>query len=181
MRVKDTKANATGRSSGKVAGRKGRINRPPKGEPWVWFTRDFVASPSWRLQSINCRRLIDALLLDHIAHAGTENGNLMATYDQLVGFGAGRRHIRRAIEEAEYLGLIRYSRGGRWAGTNQPARFRLTFYADKDGTPPTNEWKSRAEEEIKNWKSKRAEQAEAGRSYRQKQNAGSLSCTTVVH
>lgn len=181
MRVKDTKADATGRSTGKVAGRQGRINRPPKGEAFVWLNRDLLASASWRLQSINCRRLIDALLLDHMAHAGTENGNLMATYDQLVEFGAGRRHIRRAIEEAEYLGLIRYSPGGRWAGTNQPSRFRLTFYADKDGTPPTNEWKSRTEEEIKNWKSKRAELAEARRSYSRKQNAGSLSCTTVVH
>ena len=34
--------------------------------------------------SINTRRLIDFLLLDHMANAGRENGNLMAIHDDIV-------------------------------------------------------------------------------------------------
>ena len=150
------KPNATGRSSGKLTGRQGELRRPPDGESWAWLTRELVASPTWRLRSINCIRLIDFLLVEHMNHAARENGHLKAPYNQLVGWGLVRSEIRRAIEEAEFLGLIRYERGGRWAGTNQPSRFLLTFYADKEENPATNEWKGKTEEAIAVWKRDRA-------------------------
>ena len=115
------KPNATGRSSGKRTGRAARAHRPPKDEPWVWLTRELVSSPAWRSRSINCARLIDFLMVEHKNHAGTENGNLMATYDQLVPWGLTRSEIRAAIDEAEFLGLVRFERGGRWAETNKPS------------------------------------------------------------
>src|SRR6516162_7461818 len=107
----------TGRSSGIRTGREGKAHRPPKGEPWVWLTREFLESDAWRNRSINCVRLLDRLMIEHMNHAGTENGNLAAPYDQLVAHGLTRSEIRAAIEEAEFLGLLRYQRGGRWAGT----------------------------------------------------------------
>ena len=149
------KPDATGRSSGKWTGRAGKTHRPPKGEPWVWTTRELLASPAWRHQSTNTARLIDFLLIEHMNHAGAENGRLKATHEQLRVYGLGANSIRDAIEEAEFLGLIRFKRGGRWAGSNQPSHFRLTIQPDRDGNPPTNEWKRRSEEQIQEWEEDR--------------------------
>ena len=116
---------------------------PPEGEPFVCLTRELISSDAWRSQSINCRRLIEALLVDQMNHAGTENGNLISTYDQMVEQGASRRLIKSAIDEAEFLGLIRCEHGGLCAEVNQPSLYRLTFFCDRDGNPVTNEWKKR--------------------------------------
>lgn len=132
------KPNATGRSSGKLTGRDAKLMRPPEGEPFVWLTRELVASDAWQARSRHCARLIDFLLIEHMNHAATENGNLKATYEQLVQFGFSRRKIVGAIEEAERLGLVRCQRGGK----RRPSTYRLTFYSDRDRSPPTNEWKN---------------------------------------
>ena len=132
------KPNATGRSSGKLTGRGATLMRPPDGEPFVWLTRELLTSDAWKGLSVNGRRLIDFLLIEHMNHAATENGNLLATYKQLVRYGFSRRKIGDAIEEAEELGLIRCQRG--WK--RRPSTYRLTFYSDRDRSPPTNEWKT---------------------------------------
>jgi hypothetical protein len=134
--------DAKGRSSGTFAGRDRKTYAPPKGEPWVWQTSELLSSAAWRAIF---------LMVEHRAHAALENGNLAATYDQLVEWGIGRRFIRQATEEAEFLGLVRTERGGRWAGTNAPSSYRLTFYASAGGTPPTNEWKGKTPEAIAEW------------------------------
>ncbi len=85
------KPDATGRSSGKRTGRAGKAHRPPKSEPWVWLTRELLASATWRAMSANTARLIDFLLVEHMNHAGTENGNLKATHEQLRAYGLTRR------------------------------------------------------------------------------------------
>lgn len=144
------RANATGRSSGRRNGRAGKAHRPPKGEPWVWFTRGLLCSPSWRARSVNTVRLLDFLMIEHMNHAGTMNGSLMATHEQLRSFGLSANAIRPAIEEAEFLGLLRFTRGGRWAGSNQPSVFRLTFLP-AENRAPTNEWTQRTEEQIRDW------------------------------
>ncbi len=131
------KPDATGRSSGKLTGRDAKLMRPPEGQPFVWLTRELVGSDAWQARSRQCARLIDFLLIEHMNHAGTENSNLLATYKQLVQFGFSRRKIGDAIEEAEKLGLIRCQRG--WK--RRPSTYRLTFYPDRDRSPPTNEWK----------------------------------------
>ena len=131
------KPNATGRSSGKLTGRDAKLMRPPEGEPFIWLTHELLSSDAWKGLSVNGRRLIDFLLIEHMNHAGTSNGNLMATFKQLVQFGFSRRKIGDAIEEAEKLGLIRCKRG--WK--RRPSTYRLTFYPDRDRSPPTNEWK----------------------------------------
>jgi len=174
------KPNAKGRSSGIVTGREGKARRPPKNEPWVWLTRDLIESPSWCLRSINTVRFIDFLLVDHMNHGGNENGALMATYDQLVIWGLTRSEIRYAIDEAEFLGLLQCGRGGRWAGTNQPSIFRLTFLHDRENYPPTNEWKHKSEEAIREWKNDQADRRKARKEWRKKQKSSSTSRTTVV-
>ncbi len=113
-------------------------------------------------------------------HAGTENGNLKATYDQLAAWGLTRSEICAAIDEAGFLGLVRFERGGRWAGTNQPSTYRLTFHADREGNPPTNDWKGKTAEAIAAWKQDRAQRNRTRRARRQKQIPSATSRTTVV-
>ena len=147
------KPNATGRSSGKLSSRAGKLRRPPKGEAWAWITRDMLASPSMRALSLTGRRLLDFLLIENMNHAGTENGALMATKDQLMAFGLSRRLIADAIRENVFLGLVRVERGRLTrGGVKAPNLIRLTFYADKDGSPATNEWKGATDEAIAVWK-----------------------------
>ncbi len=148
------KPDATGRSSGKLSSRAKKLRAPPKDEPWCWLTRELLASPAWRALSVNARRLMDFLLVEDMNHAGTENGNLCATYDQLTVWGISRRKILDAIQETERLGFTAVQHGGRWQGTNQPSKFRLTFYADKEGAPPTNNWKTVTEENIDKWRNR---------------------------
>ncbi len=155
------KPNATGRSSGIYNGRLARLHGPPRGEPWTWLTQRMLASDSLRGLSINAWRVLTFLLHEHCAHAGQENGHLAAPYDQLVRWGVTRSECRRAIHELETAGLIRCVRGGRWAGTNQPSRFRLTFYSDRDHQPATNEWRTAKREEMAAAKKDAHEQARA--------------------
>jgi hypothetical protein len=135
------KPDATGRSSGKLNGRSGRNARPPAGEPWAWLTAELLASDAWRSLSINARRVIDFLLVEHCGHAGRENGRLKATHDQLYAFGVTNGAIRKAIDECCSKGLLVCVKGGRWGCCNVPSLYRLTFYADADANPATDDWK----------------------------------------
>ena len=129
--------------------------RPPKGEAWVWETKELLESPAWRATGINARRLIDFLRIEHMSHAGTENGRLLATYDQLVKYGLPRSEIHGAIGDLVTLGHIHVDPGGSWAGTNEPSRYRLTMYSDANGNPATNDWKGITDEHVKAWKKRR--------------------------
>lgn len=174
------KANATGRSSSKWIAKEKETFGPPKGEPWVWEPAAMKCSPAWKAMGINTRRLIDFLEVEHRNHAGRENGNLMATYDQLVDFGLTRSEVNKAIDEAEFIGLIRCKRGGRWAGTNQPSIYHLTFYADKNGSPATNAWKGKTKEAIDVWKQDRAKLKRVRKARKKNLVLGTTSRTTVV-
>lgn len=147
------KPDRTGRSSGVINGRRGRNQKPPPGEPWVWLTRELLCSPAWCAQSINCRRLMDFLLVEHMNHAGQANGQLMATYDQLAKFGLTRSQISSAILEAENLGLCRTVHGGKWAGSNQPSRYTLNFYWTPADLIPENNWRRVTAQKIEAFRS----------------------------
>jgi hypothetical protein len=129
--------------------KKQNINGPPAGEAWCWNTREMLLSPAFREASINCRRLISALEVENMNHAGNENGNLVMPYNQLERWWHIRRRlIRRTINEAKERGLIEQHRSG-WVlsyAKSDPNRFRLTFRPTSEGNPsqwkaPTNEWR----------------------------------------
>jgi hypothetical protein len=117
-------------------GRRGKLQKPPPGEPFIWLTRELLASDAWQPLSINARRFMDFLLIEHMNHAGTENGRLKATYAQLEAFGLSSRLIASAIEEAEKVGLIECHRGGMRVATT----YTLTWFATDIYTPPSNKW-----------------------------------------
>jgi hypothetical protein len=174
------KPNATGRSSGKWTSKDKKKWGAPRDESWCWLTSELLCSLAWRAMGVNTRGLIDFLLVEHMNHAGRENGKLMATYDQLQDFGLTRSELSTAVSEAEYLGLIKVSRGGRYHGSNQPSIYRLTFYADHNGNPPTNDWKGKTEEGIAKWKKARSNEKARTKERRKKTKHTPNSRTTVV-
>lgn len=177
MEIKHRKPNATGRSTNHATSKIKNALKPET--PFSWHNREFLVSDAWRSRSLNLCKLLDFLEVDHLNHAQRENGNLIATYDQLVDYGLTRSQIRPAIEEGEFLGLLKCERGGRWADKNIPSKFRLTYYPDSDMNPATNEWKGKTFEAIKEWRKDRAFRQRAARN-RKKQISGSTLRTTVV-
>jgi len=138
--------DATGRSiKGWKTSRQGRRNRPPEGASWIWLTQEMMESPAWRALRFAPRKIVDRLIIEHLAHGGTENGNLITTYSNFQQFGLRRRpSIAPAIIEAETLGFIDViERGGSaYAEFRNPSRYALAWLDYKNGTPPTNRWKA---------------------------------------
>src|SRR5208282_4275511 len=138
------KPDATGRSSGRPYRRERKLLYPPPGESWVWLTLDLLASEAWNGMTINCRRFVDFLLIEHRNHAGRANGRLCATYDQLEQAGIQRERILNAIEEAIERGLIeRTVKGGLFGSPvkRTASRYRLTWYGCiEPEREATNEW-----------------------------------------
>jgi hypothetical protein len=119
-------------------------NRPPPSEPWVWFSRVFLESEAWRTAPINTRRFVERVMIEHMHHAGTENGNLIVTFKQLAEFGIHGRHRHKAVEDAINRGLIdRPVKGKASAGQNRhPSRYALGWLPWHDGSAARNRWKS---------------------------------------
>src|SRR3954468_6475690 len=84
---------------------------PPKGQPWVWHTAEMRASLAWRGRPIKLIRLMERLEMEHMAHAGKENGRLKVSYGQFVEWGIPRRFISPAIKEGVRLGFLEVEQG----------------------------------------------------------------------
>jgi hypothetical protein len=116
------------------------MNCKVKGEAFVKLPRNLLESAAWRSLSINARRLIDFLLIEHLRHGGRENGRLLAPRRQLERFGIASHLVSTAIEETERVGLVDCKRGvGRC-----PNIYGLTWLSRGDD-PPTNRWRHHEE------------------------------------
>jgi len=138
------RANATGRSvRGQTDKRRERRNRPPKGEPFIWLTREILESAAWRAAPLATRRFVDAVAIALMDTGGAKNGRLVVTYDQLERYGLRRCSIADAIDAAEVLGLVHVTeRGGRaFADVRKPSLYALGWLDLCDGTPVANQWK----------------------------------------
>jgi hypothetical protein len=119
---------------------------PPKGQGWVWLSRELVDSDAFRSLSINALRFIRFLLSEHMRKGGQENGNLKAPYGQLAYFGGiTRRLITGAICEVERVGLVDCKRGGKRVAT----AYMLTWLPAKDGKPATNRWRTYSNPDLR--------------------------------
>ena len=95
---------------------------------FVMLELELLVSPAWQGQSINCRRLIDRLMIEHMRHAGQENGNLKVSYDHFEEGGIARVYIKPAQLEAVARGLVAIEEGHyRGAAQTVPSKYRLTF------------------------------------------------------
>jgi hypothetical protein len=123
------------------------LNRPPPGEPFVCLTRNLLRSPAFRAMSGAACSVLFRVMIEHLNHAGTDNGRLRVTQRQFAEYGIRKQTIPDAIAEAEALGFIeRVDRGRRSYGSfpGRAAVFRLTMLGIADGTDicdATNEWK----------------------------------------
>ena len=151
----------------------GQNSKIPEGIPFVWFTKDMLESVAFRALSGNARKVLDRILIEHMAHAGTENGNLVSTYDQIVKYGVRRQSIQACLNELNYMGFIRVKKGWAFRGNHPPSRYRLTWLGTADGLPATNEWKSITDSHIKAYRFKVKAQNQSARKQRlqKKQNA----------
>jgi hypothetical protein len=103
------------------------IGGPPKDQQWSWYSVEMMQSDAWRDMSVNGRRMLDLLELEHLAHAGRNNGNLLMTYDQFVAGGIRRESIFSTIAKLERLGWLEVTRGlYRGCARTTPHRYRLT-------------------------------------------------------
>ena len=122
-----------------------RSGGPPEDMPWTWITRDMAVSPTLAALGISARRILDALMIEHMSHAGRENGNLAVTYLQLEAFGVTKSDIHKGLAELVTCGFIRVTHQGlRVAGGGEPSRFALTWLPTYAGGPraelATNDW-----------------------------------------
>jgi hypothetical protein len=119
---------------------------------FIAHTRELLESEAWRSRSIYLVRLLNCLELEHLAHAGKENGFLCSTYARFAAHGVNLRFVKGAIDEGVARGLIKVTHQGgyRGAGRRDPSRYQLTYLSWKFipaiGPPqylePTNEWKN---------------------------------------
>jgi hypothetical protein len=120
--------------------------RPPENEPWVWMTLEMLQSTTWGALSISARRILDALLLEHLSNGGRENGNLAVTYRQLAAFGVSKNDIYKGLTELQICGFIRLVKQGfRMSGGGEPSRFAITwlvtFLATPNAAVPSDDWR----------------------------------------
>jgi len=117
----------------------------PKGVGYnIPIPRDLLGSPAWLAMSHQCRKLVDALMMEWANHGGEENGNLKVPYDQLQARGLRRETVLDAVVEAKALGIIDAVRGQRSYGSRRsPSVYRLTWLGTPgNGLTATNEWRA---------------------------------------
>ena len=124
-----------------------KLNGPPEGEAWCWFTAEMLGSPAFRSMSRPAFLILMRLFLEHMAHAGTENGRLPVTQRQFEQYGIRKQSVPGAIAELEALGFAKRTDLGRKSFgefEGRAARFRLTWLpvlTSGDIQYATNEWR----------------------------------------
>jgi hypothetical protein len=126
---------------------KDKLNAPPHGLAWCWLSQEIMESGAFRALSINGRRALDRIMIEHMRHGGQENGRLKVTWNDFVKFGIGRRFISQALGELISAGLVAIEIPGRHichGMPGDPTQYRLTWLPVAEPNnfrPPTNEWK----------------------------------------
>jgi hypothetical protein len=118
---------------------------------WIAETREFLESSAYRTLSMNGRRVLDRLKIEHIGHGRTYNGKLIVTHDQFIAYDVTPEYVGDALDELAFKGLLKVTRGRAGNGTAHPNVFRLTFDGDFEGAPATNEWRRFTDQDAKRW------------------------------
>lgn len=119
---------------------------PPEGVSWIWIPMDMLICPLFAALSVTARRILDLLLIEYLSHAGTENGNIAATYRQLEAHGVSKADIRKGLAELELCGFIQKTlQGLRIANGGEPSRYALTWLPTMRTSPmakvATDDWR----------------------------------------
>jgi hypothetical protein len=102
-----------------------------------------LQSPAWQAMPAVARQIVDRIVIEHLNHAGQENGKLPVSYDDFAKYGVRRQSVMFAIDAAMALGWIDIvDHGHRGAAdVRRAARYALTWVDRHDGKPRTNRWK----------------------------------------
>jgi hypothetical protein len=138
---------ANGRSdSRRKTGKRGKIEGP-----FVQIRQDMLESPAFRALSSSAMRILHRLEIEHMAHAGTENGNLICTYQDFADYGVSMGAIKAALSQLAALGFIEIAVKGRRSsgGVKIPSRYRLTYLPENGvDAKPTDEWAGKDEQAV---------------------------------
>jgi hypothetical protein len=111
--------------------------------PFVARTRAMLESPAYRVLSLSGHRVLARVEIEHLSHAGQENGRLPVTFNNFVDFGIDPHSVVPAIRECVALRFLEISRVGR-AGNGefrQATLYRLTYiHTYRPDVRATNEW-----------------------------------------
>ena len=72
---------------------------------FIGHTLEMRRSPVCRALPDTARRVLDRLEVEHMEHAGTENGQLICTYDQFARAGIRRASVALAIRQLTAVGV----------------------------------------------------------------------------
>jgi hypothetical protein len=89
---------------------------------------------------INERRIIDRLLIEHMRHAGTMNGQLRVSHRQFIKWGVTKNAVAPAVHGLETRGLVTITPAKSDGNIRGFYTYRLTFLP-ADYKEPTNEWR----------------------------------------
>lgn len=127
----------------KRAANRQRRRRSAIAGAFVAHTKDMRESYAWRHLPDNARRLLDRLEIEHMRHAGAENGRLICTYADLAEHGIRRASVPLAIRQCVELGFLRISGQGQRSISSfrAPSLYVLTYLGGCGDSPvPTNDW-----------------------------------------
>jgi hypothetical protein len=125
----------------KIPGRKRRTKIEGQ---WVAYTLEMIESPAYRILSLQARKILRRLEIEHCSHGGAENGRLPCTYDDFEKYGCWRNGITEALIEARALGFVQVMSIGKRPYGDIPGKastYRLTYLHTHDSAAPTKEWK----------------------------------------
>jgi hypothetical protein len=132
---------------------------------WVPHTKEMLESAAWRHLPDKARRALSRLELEHLQHAGLENGKLRCTYDDFAAAGLRKASVSLAIRQCVALGFVEITSKGKRAIAEHrtPSLYRLTYVFSKfihgEGREPTQEWRRADTDEKAIAALKRAEDA----------------------
>lgn len=111
------------------------------GEGFIPHRIELLTSPAWRKRPRPLATILERLEIEHMRHAGKENGNLHVSYDQFAAFGVSRRAINPSLKIGVAIGLVEVIQSDAWEGdVRSPNRYRLTYVPAKGKLAPTDEW-----------------------------------------
>jgi hypothetical protein len=118
-------------------------NGPPKGGSFIWLTREMLESPAWRALSKPAQSIVFRIAIEHMSHAGTQNGDLPVTYRDFESYGVRRKSLPDALAQAQALGWIDIVERGRpaYADQRRPSKYGLTWLPRAAGSmSASNRW-----------------------------------------
>jgi hypothetical protein len=121
-----------------------RRRNKPIDTPFVPHRIEMLESPAYRALSRAGHRVLARLEIEHLKHAGYENGRLPVTFGDFEKYGMDPHSIAPAQREVQALGFAEITERGRPSKSDfgrHPHHWRLTYLHGPYDQEPSHEWK----------------------------------------